>query len=125
MFVSGLEGVVAAETGLSDVDGERGRLVLAGQDVERLAGTASFEQVCTLLWSGSMPDASRSAAERCALGAARAQAFERIHMLGDALDAPNGMDALRASVAHLESDRVRSASPTSDRAAAGGADQAR
>ena len=34
---SGLEGIVVAETAISDVDGERGRLVIAGTDVEQLA----------------------------------------------------------------------------------------
>ncbi|MGH7296509.1 MAG: citrate/2-methylcitrate synthase, partial [Polyangiaceae bacterium] len=47
---TGLEGVVVAETRLSDVDGERGRLVIAGRDVEQLAGAVSFEEVCALLW---------------------------------------------------------------------------
>src|SRR5207245_36136 len=35
---SGLEGVVVADTAISDVDGEHGKLVIAGADVERLAG---------------------------------------------------------------------------------------
>ena len=39
----GLENVVAAETRLSDVDGAAGKLVIAGADVERLAG--GFEEV--------------------------------------------------------------------------------
>ena len=35
---SGLEGVVVADTVLSEVDGERGRLVIAGHEVEELGG---------------------------------------------------------------------------------------
>jgi citrate synthase len=46
---NGLEGVEVARTALSDVDGERGRLVIAGHDVEALAGRASFEDVCLML----------------------------------------------------------------------------
>ena len=41
---SGLEGVVAAETRLSHVDGLGGRLTLAGLPVEVLAPTATFEE---------------------------------------------------------------------------------
>ena len=37
---SGLEGIVVADTRLSDVDGEAGRLTVAGYDVEATAGAA-------------------------------------------------------------------------------------
>jgi citrate synthase len=102
MFVNGLEGIVAAETRLSDVDGERGRLVLAGHDVEQIAGATSFEDVCVLLWTGTLPDARARAVERTALGEARVRAFEQLPLLGNALAAADGMDALRAAVAHLD-----------------------
>jgi citrate synthase len=45
----GLEGVVVAHTALSDVDGERGRLVIAGHDVEPLALSARYEDALGLL----------------------------------------------------------------------------
>lgn len=91
--MSGLEGIVVAETKLSDVDGERGRLVIAGHDVEELAGEASFEDVAALLLG-----------RRPTLGPARAAAFARLEKLGDALANKDGMDALRAAVAHLPGD---------------------
>ncbi len=91
----GLEGVVVAETRLSDVDGELGRLVVAGRDVEALAGAVSFEEVAGLLW------AVPADAARAGIAEGRARAFERLGGLGDALDREGGMDALRASVAHL------------------------
>jgi citrate synthase len=91
----GLEGVVVAETRLSDVDGEKGLLIVAGQDIERLAGAATFEDVAALLWGEDR------AAVREGIAAGRARAFERLRGLGDALDRVDGMDALRASVAHL------------------------
>jgi len=46
---NGLEGVVAAETRLSMVDGERGELVIGGFRVEELASWR-FEDVVELLW---------------------------------------------------------------------------
>ena len=45
----GLEGVVAAETALSMVDGERGELIIAGYSVEELAPNATFEETVQLL----------------------------------------------------------------------------
>jgi citrate synthase len=52
---AGLEGVVVAETTLSDVDGERGRLTIGGYPVEELAPNATFEQTAFLLWNGRLP----------------------------------------------------------------------
>jgi citrate synthase len=88
---SGLDGIVVAETLLSHVDGEKGQLVLAGHDVEALAGHRTFEEVCGLLWSAPTPN----------LGPARARAFELLPRTGDATAHADGMDALRAAVAHL------------------------
>jgi citrate synthase len=98
---SGLEDVVAATTRLSDVDGEHGRLVLAGHPVEDLAGRASFEDAIYLLFRGALPNEAQRSSMRDALGEAREAAFDRIGELGDALALPDAMDALRASVAHL------------------------
>ncbi len=53
-FVAGLEGVVAAETRLSGVDGGAGELTIAGFPVEELAGRASFEETVYLLWHGAL-----------------------------------------------------------------------
>lgn len=108
---AGLEGVVVADTALSDVDGERGRLVIAGHDVESLAAGADFEAVCALLWQGALPDAAGHAAVRHALGQGRHEAWLRLPRLGDALQAPDAMDALRAALAHLRLP-ARSGSPT-------------
>jgi citrate synthase len=98
---NGLEGVEVARTALSDVDGERGRLVIAGHDVEALAGRASFEDVCLMLWGGRDPVPEESDRLQAALGEARARAFEAIPGLGNALEMKDAMDAVRAAVAHL------------------------
>jgi citrate synthase len=105
MAVSGLEGVIAAETRLSDVDGERGRLILAGHDVEALAGAWSFEKVAAQFLGSS------EAELRAELGRARVRAFERVAAFtggrgGDVgpLSARDGMDALRAAIAQWPGD---------------------
>jgi citrate synthase len=105
MTNSGLEGVVVADTQISDVDGERGRLVIAGADVEQLAPVTSFEAaVGRVLAAGSGATAgavASSSAPAAAIGAARAAAWELVPRLGDALDHPDGMDALRTALGHL------------------------
>jgi citrate synthase len=52
----GLEGVVAAETRISLVDGANGVLSYGGYAIEDLAANTTFEEVCHLLWSGHLPD---------------------------------------------------------------------
>ena len=54
-FKPGLEGVVAAETQLSQVDGQQGELIIGGYRVEELAPQATFEEVVYLLWHGTLP----------------------------------------------------------------------
>ncbi len=95
LMSNGLEGVIAAETRLSDVDGERGRLILCGHDVEELALRASFAEACALFFELPAADAAASLARGRLLG------FDRISRIGDALEAKDGMDALRAAAAHL------------------------
>lgn len=54
---AGLEGVIAASTRLSLVDGNAGRLILAGYAVEEIAPRAKFEELIHLLWYGKLPKA--------------------------------------------------------------------
>ena len=57
MVNSGLEGVVAATTRLSEVDGERGELIIGGFSIGELAADATFEETTWLLWHGDLPSA--------------------------------------------------------------------
>ena len=51
----GLEGVLVAESSLSYIDGEEGKLVYHGYTIDDLARNASFEEVVYLLWHGELP----------------------------------------------------------------------
>ena len=118
----GLEGVVVAETSISDVDGERGRLVIAGVDVEQLAAATAFEGAARqVLAAGGAPGADSLTA--AAFGVARTAAWQLVPRLGDALDQPDGMDALRTALAHLRpgAGPVSVATDTADAIAAIGA----
>ncbi len=52
----GLEGVVVAESALSHIDGDAGKLVYRGYTIEDLARDASYEEVLYLLWHGELPN---------------------------------------------------------------------
>jgi citrate synthase len=55
-FKPGLEGVVVAETAISDSNGEAGTLTIRGYPIEELAERASYEEAVWLVWNGSRPD---------------------------------------------------------------------
>lgn len=59
-MTQGLEGVVAASTRLSQVDGEAGTLVLVGYAVENLAPRASFEEMVRLFLQRDLPATHRA-----------------------------------------------------------------
>lgn len=59
MSAKGLEGVVAAQTRISKVLGEEGRLIYGGYEIEDLAAHTTFEEVCHLLWFGELPNRSQ------------------------------------------------------------------
>lgn len=60
-FVPGLQGVVAAKTRLSSVDGQRGELIIAGFPLEEIAPNATFEEMVYLLWNGALPNTTQLA----------------------------------------------------------------
>lgn len=115
---SGLDNVVAAETRLSHVDGEAGRLIIAGNDVEQLAATHDFEGAVAALWAAAgLDQAPAGEALRAALGEAREAAFALVpgllqlaagapiteglrtglSLLGDEADAPDHIRLLGAA----------------------------
>ena len=57
----GLEGVIAAKTRLSDVQGELGRLIYCGYDIDELAGKVSYEEVVHLLHHNHLPNSKEFA----------------------------------------------------------------
>ncbi|HJX01138.1 MAG TPA: citrate synthase [Terriglobales bacterium] len=51
----GLEGIVAANSGICFIDGEEGILAYRGIDIHDLAENSTFEEVSYLLWFGQLP----------------------------------------------------------------------
>jgi citrate synthase len=97
----GLDGIPAAETVLSHVDGERGELIIAGERVGDLAGKSSFEGVTARLWNAATGASLSEANVRSRLGAARERAFARLPELLPATRGMSIVDGFRAAVAGL------------------------
>lgn len=103
MVNHGLDGVVVAETVLSRVDGEAGTLVLRGAPVAEVAESGTLEAVVARLWDGT--DGANAAADhQAALGAARASQWGLVERATAALDASEGIVALRAGIGLMEDD---------------------
>ena len=100
----GLDGVPAAETVLSHVDGERGELIIAGEHVADLAGKSSFEGVTARLWNGATGQSLSEANVRVSLGAARERAFARLAELLPATRGLSIVDGFRAAIAGLRAE---------------------
>jgi citrate synthase len=102
MVSSGLDGVVAATTQLSHVDGERGELVIAGFQVGELAAHATFEETTWLLWHGDLPSRSQLDTFRRELAALRAIPDATLRLLRDcAASRVDAIDALRIAAGTL------------------------
>lgn len=68
----GLAGVTAADSSLSLVDGQIGKLIYRGYNIMDLGEQASFEEVIYLLWNGKLPNRAQLDAFKAALVAKRA-----------------------------------------------------
>ena len=98
-FSPGLEGVVAAETAVSEVDGANGRLIYrGGYLIEDLAAVASFEETAYLLWNGELPDEKDLDALRQKMAAARRLKETARAALASMDPATDPMDTLRTVV---------------------------
>ena len=104
---SGLDGVIVADTVMSEVDGEEGRLVVRGHSIEELVGVTGFEGVAALLWEGYGEGGGNEAAVRDGMAAARVHAFALVPKLLNAADGLTPVEGLRVGLGMLpDSDPV-------------------
>jgi citrate synthase len=115
----GLDGVVAAQTRLSHVDGLAGELIIGGYELNQLAGRVSFEEAAYLLWSGALPGLEELARLRREMAALRALPEETLRVVRAAAQA-SPIDTLRMACAtlSLDLDDPDDISPAADLAAA-------
>jgi len=100
-FVKGLDGIVAAQTNLSSVDGQRGVLTYRGINIHELAEHARYEEVVHLLWYGKLPTRQELADLEARLAANRAVPDQIINILRATPDNGIPMVVLRNAVSAL------------------------
>ena len=101
-YVPGLQGVVAARTRLSRVDGRKGELVIAGYAIEEIARRARFEELVFLLWNDRLPNARELETFRAELASLRdLPAITRQVLEAAAAQKLPAMDALRMAAGTL------------------------
>jgi citrate synthase len=98
-FSPGLEGVVAAETAVSEVDGAGGRLIYrGGYLIEDIVPVAGYEEAAYLLWHGELPTQKELEALRQQMSGARALNKPGRGALGALDPQTDAMDVLRTVV---------------------------
>jgi citrate synthase len=97
--IDGLESIVAAETVLSEVDGQAGRLVIRGRSLDDFAGHTTYEEAAHLLLEGFFDDLPADL--RLPLAAARAEVFAEVKALDAELASRSPIEAMRALTARL------------------------
>jgi citrate synthase len=98
---SGLDGVIVADTVMSEVDGEVGRLIVRGHALEELVATRGFEGTAALLWEDYAEGGGDADAVAKGLGAARVRAFADVPKLIAATRGLNPVEALRVGLGML------------------------
>jgi citrate synthase len=98
---AGLEGVVAAESSIGDVDGVNGVLIYQGIDIHELAAHSTFEETVYLLWHGRLPKRAELEEFRGALAGQMTLPEEVLSLLRAFPREAEPMDALRTAVSAL------------------------
>src|SRR5215216_1339535 len=98
---AGLEGVVAAESAIGDVDGVNGVLIYQGLNIHDLAEHSTFEETVYLLWHGRLPVREELDALRGELSSAMKLPREVVELLRNTPRDAEPMDALRTAVSAL------------------------
>jgi citrate synthase len=94
----GLEGVIAATTTLSKVEGTAGRLIYRGYNIHDLARTTTFEEIAYLLWFGKLPTKIELVDLKVRLLEERTLPKVVLQVLSDLPPMTAPMDALRTAV---------------------------
>jgi citrate synthase len=97
-YVPGLEGIIAAQTAISMVDGANGRLVYRGYVIADLAEDMSFEEVAFLLWKGRLPTRAELDGVTLELAASRTLTQAAVIALDALPKDTDPMDVLRSVV---------------------------
>jgi citrate synthase len=97
----GLEGIVAAHSGICWIDGEAGILSYRGIDIHDLAEFSTFEETTYLLWNGVLPNELALREFQAQLSLARGLDFRIVDMLRSIPASASPMEVLRTAVSAL------------------------
>jgi len=97
----GLEGIVAANSGICWIDGEAGVLSYRGIDIHELAVKSTFEECTYLLWNGTLPNELALKEFESQLAQAREIDQRIIDMLKGFPKSATPMEILRTAVSAL------------------------
>lgn len=97
----GFRGIIAADSKISKVDGENGKLFYRGYSIELLAEKASFSEVVFLLLMGRLPTIDELHSTHRTMADARKLPKAVIEMLKTRSNHADPMDVLQAAVACL------------------------
>ena len=99
--VRGLEGIVAADTKLSSVNGEKGILRYCGYNIDDLAFDTTFEETICLLYDTELPNKERLNEMTKRIGEARVLPKEVIKVITELSGKTSPMSTLRTVVSSL------------------------
>ncbi|HET9086861.1 MAG TPA: citrate synthase [Acidobacteriaceae bacterium] len=97
----GLEGIVAAHSGICWIDGDAGVLAYRGIDIHELAKHSNFEETTYLLWLGRLPNASELRDFRKHLADSRVLPQEILQIMEQFPKHATPMEVLRTAVSAL------------------------
>jgi citrate synthase len=97
----GLEGIVAANSGICWIDGEAGVLSYRGIDIHDLAEHSTFEETTYLLWNGILPNELALREFQSQLALARSVDHHIVDLLRNAPRTATPMEVLRTAVSAL------------------------
>nr|AIE93575.1 2-methylcitrate synthase/citrate synthase II (CS, gltA) [uncultured marine group II/III euryarchaeote AD1000_39_C04] len=99
--VKGLEGIVAADTSLSSVNGEKGILRYCGYNIDDLAFNTTFEEIVCLLYDIKLPNNDRLKNMTAKIGEARVLPMEIQKVITELAGKTSPMSTLRTVVSAL------------------------
>jgi citrate synthase len=97
----GLEGIVAANSGICWIDGDAGILSYRGIDIHELAVHSTFEETTYLLWNGRLPSESELADFSAELAKSRVIDDSIVTLLKSFPKSATPMEVLRTAVSAL------------------------
>lgn len=98
---AGLEDVVAGESGICYIDGNKGILAYRGYNIHELATNSNFEETCHLLWFGRLPNRAELDGTTKKMASCRAVPAQVLDAMKNLPRKALPMEALRTAISML------------------------